>query len=511
VKAPQPRVGYSRAIVLAVALLLPAASLIPLGSLWIWEHGYIIHWAIATCFAVTGVYYLQKRLIIPTRPIEADPADPGSAAWTPHQAQAWDDVVRLAANVQPERMTSRDAAMNVALETIEAVARRLHPERADPLLQFTVPEALAVIERASASLRRFAVGSLPLGDRITLAQLMWLYRWRGAVSVAEKGYEVWRLVRLLNPAAALTNELREKFSRQLYEAGRDHLGRKLAQAFVKEIGRAAIDLYGGNLRVTGDQLRAHVTSASHRDLADLDQPEAEPVRILVAGQTGAGKSSLVNALAGAIEAAVDTLPTTTEFSAYRLHNNELPAALVIDSPGLTAAGGSDALVGAVDDCDMVLWVVSAARAARDIDSRALAAVRAHFAAQANRRRPPMLLVLTHIDALRPFNEWAPPYDVAAGTGGKAQSIRQAMEAIGAELGFDAGEILPVRVDEAVPPYNVDALWAKIMELMPDVQRTRLLRTLSDIRGASSWRTVWSQAVGAGRVIKDTFLSRSLAP
>jgi uncharacterized protein len=510
-KAGKPKAGYSRAILVAVALLLPAVSLIPLGSFWLWEHGYIIHWAIATCVAVTGIYYLQTRLIVPEHPVAADAADPGSAAWTLRQAHAWDDVLRLAADVQPGRMTSHDAVMNVALETIETVARRLHPERADPVLQFTAPEALAVIERASASLRKLVVTSLPLGDRITLAQLMWLYRWRGAVSVAEKGYELWRILRLLNPAAALTNELRERFSRELYAAGREHLARRLAQAFVKEVGRAAIDLYGGNLRVTSDQLRGHVTSASQQDLEDLDQVQVEPVRILVAGQTSAGKSSLVNALAGEIEAAVDVLPTTTEFSAYRLRNNQLQAALIIDSPGLSSSGAFNALLGEVDDCDMVLWVNSAARAARDIDNRALAAIRAHFAARANRRRPPMLLVLTHIDALRPFNEWAPPYDVATGTGAKAKSIRNAMEAIGEELGFNSDEILPVRVDEAVSPYNVDALWAKIMGLMPDAQRARLLRVLSDIRGTSSWGTVWSQAVGAGRVLKDTFLSRSSAP
>ena len=36
----------------------------------------------------------------------------------------------------------------------------------------------------------------------------------------------------------------------------------------------------------------------------------------------------------------------------------------------------------------------------------------------------MLLVLTHVDALRPFNEWQPPYDLTSATSGKAQSIRQ---------------------------------------------------------------------------------------
>jgi predicted GTPase len=160
---------------------------------------------------------------------------------------------------------------------------------------------------------------------------------------------------------------------------------------------------------------------------------------------------------------------------------------------------------------MVLWVASATRAAREIDRLALAAIRDHFAAAPNRRRPPMLLVLTQIDRLRPFNEWDPPYDLTQASRAKAQSILGAMEAAGSELGFGAAEIVPVRVDGTAAPYNVDALWAKIIELVPEAQRARLLRTLSDIKSAPAWAAVWSQAANAGRVIKDTFLSRSSTP
>jgi hypothetical protein len=123
----------------------------------------------------------------------------------------------------------------------------------------------------------------------------------------------------------------------------------------------------------------------------------------------------------------------------------------------------------------------------------------------------MLLILTHIDQLRPFNEWQPPYDLSASTPGKAVSIRGAMQAAARELGFPANEIVPVRADAAVAPYNIDALWAKLIELVPDAQRARLLRTLGDLKSASSWAAIWSQAANAGRVIKGTFLSRSLPP
>jgi uncharacterized protein len=505
---------YTRTVLLVLALLLPTASLVPLGGLWLWQHGYVVHWAVAALIVVTVLYYLEKRLIAGPASAESAAAmtDAAEAArdpnWTERQAAAWDDVAALASTVQPERLSSRDAVLGLGLETIETVARRLHPERKDPLLQFTVPEALMVIERTGAGLRDFVAKNFPLGDRITVAQLMWVYRWRGALQLAEKGFDLWRIVRLFNPVSAATSELRERFTRQIYEIGREQIGRRLARAYVREVGRAAIDLYGGSLRASATELSRHVTASSGRDLAAAEAREAEPLRILLAGQTGAGKSSLLNALAATVEAEVSVVPATARVTAHKLTHEGLPAALLIDSPGLADQKSIDALVESAAEADMVLWVSSAARAARDIDKRALTAIRARFAAETNRRRPPILLVLTHVDALRPFNEWDPPYDLAAASGAKAQSIRGAMQAAGEELGFAADEIIPVRVDIAVATYNIDTLWAKIIEQVPEAQRARLLRTLADIRNASAWATLWSQAANAGRVIKGNFLTRN---
>ena len=496
---------------LAATLLIPTASLIPLGGLWLWERGWVIYWAAASCLIVAALFLLLKRLVDHAAPVGVQPEEKTEAAgdegWTPRQEEAWQDVLALASTVEPQRLSSRDAAQGLALETVEVVARRLHPERSDPLLQFTVPEALAVIERASNGMRAFVIRTFPLGDRITVAQLMWLYRWRGGLQLAEKGFDLWRIVRLLNPVSAATQEVRERLTRSVFDMGRQHVAQRLASAFVREVGRAAIDLYGGNLRVTAAELGAHVTAASRADLAAAEAREAEPLRILVAGQTGAGKSSLVIALANAVEARVDALPATQRFTAYKLSHEGLPAALIVDSPGLAGGEGFDALVRNAASVDMVLWVSSASRAAREIDRQALAAIREHFAAETSRRRPPMLLVLTHIDALRPFNEWDPPYDLTQTSRAKSQAILGAMEAAGAELGFEAAEIVPVRVDGAAASYNIDALWAKIVEVVPDAQRARLLRTLSDIRNVRNWSTLWSQAANAGRVIKDTFIRR----
>jgi predicted GTPase len=501
---------HLRMALLAVALVLPTISLVLLGSVWLWQNGYLLYWGLATCVVVAAAYYLERRLMVPLptvaggRPEEAE--DRGDPVWTTHQEQAWTDVMALAAEVPAERITSRDAVLNLGLETIALVAKRLHPDREDSLLQFTVPEALALIERTSDGLRNFILTSFPLGDRITVAHLMWVYRWRGAVDVAEKGYTLWRIVRMFNPLNAATQELRERFTRQIYQLGREHIAKRLAHAYVREVGRAAIDLYGGNLRVTARELSGHVSEATRRDLAALESRSAEPMRILVAGQTGAGKSSLINALAGEVEAVIDTVPATRTFTTYKLSRAGLPAALIVDSPGLTAARAIPALVNAANACDMVLWVSSATRAARELDRAALAAIRERFAAKPSRHRPPMLLVLTHIDKLRPFKEWEPPYDLDAGLSEKATSIRAAAEAVSGELGFAVGDVVPVRADISAASYNVDAVWARIVALVPEAERARLVRVLADVRSASGWGSLWSQAVNAGRVLRSTFAS-----
>ena len=64
-------------------------------------------------------------------------------------------------------------------------------------------------------------------------------------------------------------------------------------------------------------------------------------------------------------------------------------------------------------CDLVIWVVPAHRADREIDRAALAELRRHFADRPDRRPPPLLLVLSHVDQLRPWHEWKPPYDLTS--------------------------------------------------------------------------------------------------
>ena len=504
--------AYLRIAMLIIALALPLLSLIVLGSLWLWQNGYVLYWALGACAITLAAYGAERWLLrdavtdVP-REIDDDKHPPADPAWSAREIDAWDAVNRVVEEIDPKTLTNRDAVLALGTRTIDAVAHKMHPDEKNPLWKFTVPEALALVERVSGQLGPFVRDNIPLGDRLTVGQVLAIYRWRSILGIAETAFDLWRIVRLLNPASAITQEMREQVTRQIYDWGREELGRRLATAYVREVGRAAIDLYSGRLRLSDETLAATVTKASRRDLEEIEaQDLAEPVRILIAGQTGAGKSSLVNALSEEVLASVDVLPATPGFTAYALEREGAPAAHVIDSKGLSDTDADlAALTKEAEQCDLILWVVSATRPDRETDRKALSALRDRMAARVDRRASPILMVFTHIDLLRPFKEWEPPYDLAEDERAKAKSIREAMQATAAETDTPIQSVVPVCLDVAHGFYNVDVLWARVIDVMPEAQSVRLARVL-DVGRQTSWRRVWSQAVNGGRVITRALTS-----
>jgi predicted GTPase len=503
----------ARIAIVALGLVLPTLTLVPFGSIWLWQHGYLIYWAVGVLIAVTAAYLLQRWLFPEAPPKRGEAVSDGDASadsaeesgWSPLEEKAWADVKALASSVDPDKLQSRDAIIRLGGETIETVARRLHAGRADPVWQFTTPEALAIVERVSRRLRLFLVERVPFGDRLTVAQALGLYRWRGTVDFLERAYDIWRLVRLANPVTAVTHEAREHLSKALVQWSRDEIARRLTETYVREVGRAAIDLYGGRLKVSAQALGEYLSPETAADRAAISAVKVEPLRILVAGQTSAGKSSVINALLGGTKAAVDNLPATATFTPYVLEGEGIPAAVLIDSPGLgTDVRSWSALTAKAAECDLVLWVVAANRPDRDIDKRALDSFRHHFSARLDRKQPPILLVVTHIDRVRPFDEWAPPYDLASGTDAKVATIRSAVAAAATDLGFAADHAIPLSVATHQAPYNVEALWSSIAEVMPEALRAHHLRRLNKIKESRGWSSIWSEAGKAGRAIAGSF-------
>jgi uncharacterized protein len=493
-----------------LALLLPLFSLLPLGWIWLWERGYALTWiagalAISVCAYLVQAFALRRSVAqtpIPALTGEGDvPPDPG---WTVREQAAWAAVEAIATAVRPDELTDRDKVLNLGLRTIEAVARQIHPEDRNPLWKFTVPEALALVERVSADLRPFVIDNVPLGDQLTVGQVIKIYRWRSAIGFAERAYDIWRLVRLVNPVTAAAQEARERITKHLYASVRDQLARQLARGYIREVGRAAIDLYGGRLRVSASALADHVSASTQRDRRS--PPIAEPLRVLIAGQTASGKSSLVNALSKDVGALIDALPATQTFQAYEMQLAGLKSSLVIDSPGIGATPKElRKFCERAGEADLIVWALAADRARDEVDREAIAGIRKHFLDRPHRRQPPIIIALTHIDTISPGR--APAAE-------QTSVVRAAVEAVADNLEVDVADVVPVSVAAGREPYNVGRLCERIAAHTPEAQRAQFLRLMEDAAPRWSITRLGKQAsnavLSAARAVTPAYFKRRAA-
>jgi uncharacterized protein len=486
VKKRRQAIFYFRVAMAAVALLLPMLSLVVMGSIWLWQHGYVLYWALAACSITLITYALERWLFGFDSPdtapsTEPTAADAGNAGWSTRETAAWSEIIELSKQVRPLEITSSNDIMDLGRRSIETVARSMHPGEEHALWKFTLPEAFAIAERVSIQLSAFISGSIPLGDRMTVGQFMRLYRWRSAINVAEQAYDLWRIVRLMNPAAAATQEIREQLTRRAYDWGREELAKRLVQAYVREVGRAAIDLYSGRMRVA-DSIRQlpDASMASAHEYSGTAGAVAEPVRILIAGQIDSGQSALINALVKDSPGA-PMIPTTDVHAPFSTSFTDGHEVLLIESPGVTEATRElRALFEATDQSDMIIWVTSSTGSDRRIDRRILSHIRTEASKRADRKPQPILCIVTHM---------APP---AAGSAG--------LTTIAKELNVASRDVIAVSlyVDSIS---NIDALRQRITDLMPEANRAKVLRILQNTKPKMKWGRLWSQVKNASRSLR----------
>jgi predicted GTPase len=487
---------------LVLAVAVPWLALLLLGMVWLWQGGHVWKWALAA--AALGLMawplarLVRQRANAEARVALGDIAEP-SRGWNAREREAWAQVLAIADATAPLSFAEFDPLFDRACQTVDAVARSLHPEATSAWAQFSLPEVLLLTERLCRDLRREALRHIPGIRTLRLSHLLWVHRQNERYGPAahtgwKVGYGLWRLVRaVLNPLQAVGQEASGAIVEKTASVLSYRLRAYATRMLVLEVGRAAIDLYSGRLVLSDEEM----DSARERDAANAEAP-VEPVRIVLMGQTSAGKSSLLNALAQEIRSAVGPLPTTARASEYRLELEGRPAALLVDMPGLDEGSAADVRAQA-ERADLMLWVASAIQPARGPDRASLDHYRAWARAQLARRPPSVLLALTHIDQLRPAGEWAPPYDLGAPTGTKARAIRAAVDAAARALDLPLDAVVPVAMPPGRESYNLDALWARIALEVDDaklVQLDRLRLSPQRLR----LRELADQLARAGRIV-----------
>ena len=488
----------ARFILIISALLLPTLSLVPLGGLYLWEKGWLLWWAIAAMIVIGTVFLLQKYLLASPEITNASAEDtakaaaiaPGSAAnptWTNAEQRAWADVLAIAAKVNPDKLTTSNALFELGHHTVNAVAKRMHPTKSDALWQFTMPEALAITERVSQRLGRFVEDTIPFGDRLTVSQVLTVYSWRSVADVAEKAYDIWRILRFANPVTAVTHEARERLSRAMVAWGKDHISRRLAETFVLEIGRAAIDLYGGRLRISREDVLENRIDAS---VLPNGSGASAPFKILVTGpargripRIAATLEDMRNQRAESITAFVRGY---TSDSGY----NNMAAIDVIDigaqSEGVTQTT-RDAQNAArlARNADIIIWAYNGVSVPEDHDLQLLRTLSA-----ADTPVPPVLVPLIfRSDAVGQVE----PTSV--------QALQDAISS--AHPGFVASPI--ILNDATVIDNPAPALWSTLNAISSEARRVQFARALDAARNRRDWTGAAKQAASAASVLAKSIL------
>ena len=496
-------------IILGLLFLFPWLALMALGGRWLWEHGWLFYgvgglaafllllFGLLRCWrSKQAKALIIEPLVIPPNPNWPDSAHP---AWTAIEqlAKVW--------STRTDIFTDQGTVLKLSNEVLSTVARQFHADSKHPVMEFPLPYLLKLIVLVCEDIQHEVLDKIPGSHAVSVGDLLRYKQWYDTLATMKQTVDVGKV--FFNWSGAVTGKARRSILGKGLNLVTDELRQRLVNAYIRKLGYYAIQLYSGQLTLDAIAPTDTLTEYAQqdRDQAERTAQSVEPLRILVLGQVGAGKSSLINALFGEIKSAAGLLPTTPEITPYVLERDGLQQVIVLDSPGY---GGlmhdkvPDALKQEWAKVDVILLVCNAAQAARQADAQQLEAIRRYFQEERqNQALPVILAVATQIDRLRPVREWQPPYNIQHPTRPKEHSIRQACAAIAQDLSLPLEHIVPVCLAPEQSAYNIEeGLIPLIHEQLNEAQRVRYLRCLRYQQDISYWKHWKQQAIQAGQLI-----------
>ncbi len=487
----------------AVALIVApfVLMLMVAGVFFLIENPWLLKWSWIPFPICWGLAYIVFRWGKRHGSVLWQPERDVALHWTDRDEVAWEKVTEWAeraGSLEYRQFFTSELYVDTAQEIAKELGRHYHAREDDPLGGVTVPEVLTAIELAIADLRDFVENHVPASHLVTIH---WLQKASQLPSAWKKFRLAYDAVSLLwNPWGVLYRAASNRTVSQpmVGELERDAMA-AVYQAYVLSVGKYLIELNSRRLKVGPERWREWMKpqdeaepSAEQSDALEMRESEAlqqQPkleLRIAVVGQVKAGKSSLVNALVGEREATVDILPSTRSVNRHRLENRATQNSLVLlDTPGYAVAdepGSIEESLVAAREAAMVVIVLHACRPAREPDARFLRELDDWFAEHPERKRPPVLAVVTHIDQLAPAMEWQPPYEgwlEANPARLKDRNIRELLEVVRDSLGDTLGGIVPVCSDvEASRVYGVtEWLEPALVGLLPQAEGKALVDNL----------------------------------
>ncbi|MEH6626591.1 MAG: GTPase [Motiliproteus sp.] len=397
--------------------------------------------------------------------------------WSSYDLKVWEASL---ANIARLELATVDwegspAAM---LDQLAFVAGNYHQNTSNAKYAFTVPELLLMMEVCSREYRSLVLTNVPLSQNIKVSTLMGISDTSTRVyGVYKKFSPILDIVRaVLTAGTSVPVQIATKLGAEFGKGLTDHMQKNLKQLLFEQVSQVAIDLYSGRLKLSDDEM-----SLYRQSLPPVEEAPIRPLAVMVVGQVNAGKSSLVNALKEQSVAEVDVLPATAGFHHYHLTLIEGLDITLMDSPGLDGNKRlSSNLLEEASKADLLLWLSQANQPAKALDKDFMNEWDSYFDTHLSRKKPPVLLVTTHNDMLKPQHSWHPPYDLTDTEDRKAQSIVEAYRYTQEALGLEDGvPVVPIALKSGEAPYNIDVLQDFLVKLSGEARAAQLNRERLD--------------------------------
>ena len=413
--------------------------------------------------------------------------------WNEHDRQLWQQLNEIIEQ-QLQKNAEWSELRAYAFTLITKASEHYRLQRKHQAFAFSIVELLTMFEEISRRYRLVLQEHIPAVEHIQLSTLHWLYDHRDKYETGKTLWNVYRVIRAFTPTGLLA-EARSQVVNQLFGDLSLNIQLSLKRALLQEVAAVAIDLYSGRFKVTEQEVAARDTaSETHHLLA----PPPEPLKVGLLGQISAGKSSIINALLGSMQAEIGQIPTTASAQIYTAKLGNAEVLHLLDLAGLEGnAEHNKVLLEQLTQCDVVLWVLKANQPARALDLAFKQQWDTWFAKPENiSRRPPVVIgVLNQIDRLPPIQEWQPPYDLQQPHSSKAKTIKEALDYNRQLLGFET--IIPLVVGQE-RSYNLGQLQQLLDENYTHGLQVQLNRRRLDAAAQLSWQQQFKRAYRLGQ-------------